>query len=73
MNNLKNAILYNFYGKKKTCWGLLLLHRGLRTCFRQALHNEPDLKQKPSSKRHTFIKPAKEHSNYVYYSLREIV
>lgn len=57
----------------KTCRGLLLLHRGLRTCISQTLHNVPNLKQKPSLKRYTFIKLAKEHSNHMYYSMREIV
>lgn len=50
MNNLKNDILYHFYGKKKTFRGLLLLHRGLRTCFSQTIHNVPNSKQKPIQK-----------------------
>lgn len=57
----------------KTCRGLLLLHRGLRTCISQILHNVPNLNQKPSLKRYTLIKLAKEHSNCMYYSMREIV
>lgn len=54
MNNLKNDILYHFYGKKKTFRGLLLLHRGLRTCFSQTIHNVPNSKQNPFKKAHIY-------------------